>query len=102
MVLKFAGKSTGKFKDKRISCSNWNAKNLRKIQVIYSAFDVVALYRCYLNFHKIMISQYNQPDTMQFNIKLRLAQYAVSLKKFNKKDLRNHIVNENNAKVYIL
>ena len=57
--------------------------------MIYSAFDVVALYRCYPNFPKVSISQYRQPNTEQFDVKLKLASYAVSLKKIKKKNLAN-------------
>ena len=92
MVNKFACQPTAEFKDKRISCSNWNAKNLSKIQVFYSAFDVVALYRCYPNYKPSKICLYNQPNSPYVDVKRKLAEYAISIKKFDPKNLKKQSI----------
>lgn len=50
MTYQFAGKPTADFKDIRITTSRWSQKNLTMRQVLYAAFDVVAIYQCYPNF----------------------------------------------------
>lgn len=50
MTEKFAGTPTAQYKNKKVSLSNWEAKTLTFTQVLYAAFDVVALYKCYQNF----------------------------------------------------
>ncbi|KAK8891696.1 hypothetical protein M9Y10_028916 [Tritrichomonas musculus] len=90
MVEKFAGEPTAQFKDKKISCSNWNAENLEMIQVIYSAFDVVALYNCYPNFRPSRCISYQPPNEddcePQGDLKERLIQYSISEEICDKND----------------
>ncbi|OHT02324.1 hypothetical protein TRFO_07142 [Tritrichomonas foetus] len=50
MVERYAGIPAAQFKDKKISTSNWQAKTLSALQVLYAAFDVVSLYKCMPNF----------------------------------------------------
>lgn len=50
MSEQFAGKSTAVFKDKEMTFSNWEVETLSMRQVLYAAFDVVALLKCYPNF----------------------------------------------------
>lgn len=50
MTYQFAGKPTADFKDIRITTSNWSQKYLTMRQILYAAFDVVAIYQCYPNF----------------------------------------------------
>ena len=49
MVSTFYKNPVINFKNKKISISNWEQKNLNKIQVIYAAFDVIGLYEAYKN-----------------------------------------------------
>lgn len=81
MVEKFGGKPSELFKDKKVSCSNWNSKKLKKIQVIYSAFDVVALFQCYPNYFPRKSETFWQPKIRKSNPKRELVKKAVSLKK---------------------
>jgi ribonuclease D len=46
MTIQFAGQPTAEFKDIRITKSNWGIDVLTFRQVLYAAFDVVALYCC--------------------------------------------------------
>lgn len=50
MTIQFAGQPTAEFKDIRITTSNWAIEKLTKRQVLYAAFDVVALFQAYKNF----------------------------------------------------
>lgn len=50
MSEQFAGKSTAMFKDKEMTFSDWESETLSMRQVMYAAFDVVALFKCYSNF----------------------------------------------------
>lgn len=50
MSEEFAGKSTAVFKDKEMTFSDWDTETLTMRQVMYAAFDVVALVKCYPNF----------------------------------------------------
>ena len=50
MVKKFAGEPTAEFKNVQISISNWSYTDLTKRQILYAAFDVVALVECYANY----------------------------------------------------
>ena len=50
MTLEFAGEPTAIFKDIKITKSDWDAAELSMRQVLYAAFDVVALYEAYPNF----------------------------------------------------
>lgn len=50
MTLQFAGKPTAEFKDIRITKSNWDLEELTMRQVLYAAFDVVAIFKSYPNF----------------------------------------------------
>lgn len=50
MTLQFAGKPTAEFKDVRITKSNWDLPELSMRQVLYAAFDVVAISVAYPNF----------------------------------------------------
>lgn len=50
MTLQFAGEPTDCFKNVVITKSNWEAKELSITQVIYAAFDVVAIFKAYPNF----------------------------------------------------
>lgn len=50
MSEQFAGQSTAVFKDKEMTFSNWEDETLSMRQVMYAAFDVVALFKCYPNF----------------------------------------------------
>lgn len=50
MTLQFAGKPKAEFKDIEITKSNWESKILSSRQILYAAFDVVALYVAYPNF----------------------------------------------------
>jgi hypothetical protein len=43
-------RSAAEFKDSRITTSNWGQEILAARQVLYAAFDVVALYVAYPNF----------------------------------------------------
>lgn len=47
MTYQFAGSPTTQFKDIRITTSNWSQKELTMRQVLYAAFDVVAIFQCY-------------------------------------------------------
>ncbi|KAH0792582.1 3'-5' exonuclease family protein [Histomonas meleagridis] len=62
MTNKFVGNPTVTFKDIRITKSNWDSPVLTKRQVLYAAFDVVALFCCYPNFPPPMkIQKTHQP-----------------------------------------
>lgn len=50
MVQRFAGAPSAEFKDRRVALSDWSAAVLSKRQILYAAFDVVALYQCFCNF----------------------------------------------------
>lgn len=50
MTCQFAGIPTAQFKDIRITTSNWGQETLTIRQVMYAAFDVVALFVAYPNF----------------------------------------------------
>jgi ribonuclease D len=50
MILDFASKPSAEFKDVRITTSNWGTNTLTMRQILYAAFDVVALVQCYPNF----------------------------------------------------
>lgn len=50
MVARFAGTPCAEFKSKKVSKSNWEQKSLTMQQVLYAAFDVVALRQAYPNF----------------------------------------------------
>lgn len=50
MCLQFAGQPTAEFKDKKITLSQFSGPILTKRQVLYAAFDVVALCMSYPNF----------------------------------------------------
>lgn len=51
MTLQFAGTPTAVFKDIRITVSDWSESHeLTARQILYAAFDVVALYQAYPNF----------------------------------------------------
>lgn len=50
MTVQFAGEPTAEFKDSRITTSDWSLPELSARQVLYAAFDVVALYQAYPNF----------------------------------------------------
>lgn len=86
MTEKFGGKPTAEFKNKKISCSNWDAKILRKIQVIYSAFDVVALFQCYPHFQPPKLIEYKAPIKIESHMKKYFIQWAISYNLFDKKD----------------
>ena len=47
MTLQFAGAPAAIFKDVRVAKSSWSRKVLSMRQVLYAAFDVVAIYECY-------------------------------------------------------
>ena len=53
MTLKFAGKPTAEFKVIKMTKSDWSQNVLSSRQVLYAAFDVVALLYCYPNFPPI-------------------------------------------------
>lgn len=55
MTLQFAGKPAAAFKDLRITTSNWEQEVLTIRQVLYAAFDVVSLFKCYPNYPAPMI-----------------------------------------------
>ena len=50
MTKEFAGESCAEFKDSEMTMSNWAAEKLTIRQVLYAAFDVVAIFACYPNF----------------------------------------------------
>jgi hypothetical protein len=50
MTMQFAGAPTAEFKDAKISTSQWSAEILTARQVLYAAFDVVALFVAFPNF----------------------------------------------------
>ncbi|KAH0785486.1 3'-5' exonuclease family protein [Histomonas meleagridis] len=50
MTIQFAGKPTDEFKNPDITKSDWSVPSLSVTQVIYAAFDVVALFKSYPNF----------------------------------------------------
>jgi RNA recognition motif-containing protein len=47
MTLQFTGPPTAIFKDIRITTSDWSLPCLSARQILYAAFDVVALFQCY-------------------------------------------------------
>lgn len=49
MTLQFAGKPTAEFKDVRITTSDWDLEELTMRQVLYAAFDAVAVSIAYPN-----------------------------------------------------
>ena len=53
MTREFAGEPTAEFKDLRITTSDWEAETLSSRQVLYAAFDVVALFVAYPNFKPV-------------------------------------------------
>lgn len=78
MVLKYAGKPESNFKDKKVSKSNWNADILSIKQVLYSAFDVVSLYKCFPSFPPIRAINYIPPgDTTIIDIKKKFNEYLI-------------------------
>ena len=50
MTKQFAGEPSAIFKDVRITKSDWSLPELSARQILYAAFDVVALYQAYPNF----------------------------------------------------
>ena len=84
MVLKFAGQPESSFKDKKVSRSNWNAKTLSMKQVLYSAFDVVSLCKCFSSFPPIRCISYNPPnDTETIDVKKKFREYLKDVKDEN-------------------
>ena len=77
MVLKFAGQPEMNFKDKKVSRSNWNADKLTMKQVLYAAFDVVSLYKCFPSFPPIRAIKYNPPsDTIMIDVKKKFEEFV--------------------------
>ena len=56
MTLKFAGEPTASFKVIEMTKSDWSVPELSFRQVLYAAFDTVALFYCYPNFPPIPTS----------------------------------------------
>ncbi|KAH0789007.1 3'-5' exonuclease family protein [Histomonas meleagridis] len=50
MTVQFAGVPTAIFKELKITKSHWSQEVLTIRQVLYAAFDVVSLFKCYPNF----------------------------------------------------
>jgi len=63
MIEKFAGIPLADFKDKKVSISDWSKVELSIQQILYSAFDVVGLYKSYPNFPPEIKKQYRKPTT---------------------------------------
>ncbi|EAX92087.1 3'-5' exonuclease family protein [Trichomonas vaginalis G3] len=49
MVVEFYKNSSIEFKDKNVTCSNWQADVLTTQQVLYAGFDATALMKSYIN-----------------------------------------------------
>ncbi|KAH0792520.1 3'-5' exonuclease family protein [Histomonas meleagridis] len=67
MTHQFAGIPKAEFKDIKITKSNWEAPTLTVRQVLYAAFDVVALYVAYPNFPPP--KQNKSPKQQQIKVK---------------------------------
>lgn len=50
LVEQVVGPSTAQFKDKTVSCSDWQIRPLTVQQILYAAFDAYAIRRCWLQF----------------------------------------------------
>ncbi|OHS96142.1 hypothetical protein TRFO_37704 [Tritrichomonas foetus] len=47
IVKKILGKPKEKFKDPKVSCSDWSQRPISIQQLLYAAFDVYSMYKCY-------------------------------------------------------
>jgi len=65
MVNYFVGQPVKKFKNKKITCSAWDKYPLTKEQIIYAAFDVVALYKCISKFPDPYLEEFETACTVK-------------------------------------
>ncbi|KAK8863521.1 hypothetical protein M9Y10_011207 [Tritrichomonas musculus] len=100
MTKMFAGESTAPFKVIEMTKSDWSVPELSFRQVLYAAFDTVALYYCYPNFPPIKIQDESKAKSKekekgksqeqnQKNKKIRNVKYYKSAKSENKNPNQN-------------
>lgn len=83
MVLKFASKPEVQFDDQNINKLDWNSKNYSMKQIIFAAFNVVALYHCYQNFQprqSFMFIPSTNKENCKTDIKKKLYNFAIKNK----------------------
>ncbi|OHS99442.1 hypothetical protein TRFO_08369 [Tritrichomonas foetus] len=104
MTIQFAGTPTADFKDIRITTSNWSQKVLTMRQVLYAAFDVVAIYECYPNFPPPNFHTHKKSKALQSQNKKsrqlnkQKLQQKMNQKKLNKDESQS---NKNNEKIKV-
>ena len=100
MTLQFAGKPCAEFKDIRITQSNWSQEILTMRQVLYAAFDVVAIYQCYPNLPepKMPVIKQKKKDRKHCSTK-QTNQKSMKAKEKGKEKEKNKKVKESKLKV---